>query len=54
MHSADLWWWFWTICSLVSGGGFFLIALIVLVRGVGDLRQMIRTITSRTSSAPDS
>jgi len=49
MNSIELWWWFWTICFIVSGGGFFVIALVVLVRGVGDLRQMVRSITSRLS-----
>jgi hypothetical protein len=51
MTSTDMWWLFWTFCFAVAGGGFFLIALVVLVRGVGDLRRMVRALTSRPSSS---
>jgi hypothetical protein len=50
MTSSDAWWVFWTLCFAIAGGGFFLIALVVLVRGYGDLRQMVRSITSRPSA----
>jgi len=36
------WYWFWTGCFVVSGGAFVIIALIVWVRGVQDLRTMFR------------
>jgi hypothetical protein len=49
MTSIELWWMFWTLCFVVAGAGFSLIALVVLVRGLGDLRKMVRAITSRTT-----
>ena len=50
MTSTDLWWLFWTLCFAIAGGGFFLIALVVLFRGFGDLRQMVRALTSHSNS----
>jgi hypothetical protein len=41
MDSTTLWWWFWEICFVVAGGSFALIAAVVAVRGVADLRGMI-------------
>jgi hypothetical protein len=34
------WYYFWVVCFAVGGTTFPIIALIVLVRGVTDLRQM--------------
>lgn len=50
MMSTELWWWFWTLCFAIAGGGFFLIALVVLFRGFGDLRRMVRALTSHSDS----
>jgi hypothetical protein len=50
MSSTETWWLFWTLCFAISGGGFFLIALVVLVRGIGDLRRMVRALSSGASS----
>ena len=36
------WWYFWSACFVVAGLSFAFIATVVLVRGVGDLREMIR------------
>lgn len=41
------WHWFWTACFLVAGLSFALIALVVAVRGVGDLRDMFAAIRAR-------
>jgi len=35
------WSWFWTINFIVAGSAFAGIALIVAIRGVGDLRAML-------------
>jgi hypothetical protein len=44
-----MWWLFWTLCFGIGSSGFLLITLIVLVRGIEDLRKMIRSITSRAN-----
>lgn len=44
----EAWWYFWTVCFTLSGICFTLIALVVLARGIGDLRRMIRYIVSRS------
>ena len=41
MSAGDLWFYFWTLSFVVAGASFAFIAAIVLVRGVGDLRDMI-------------
>ena len=38
------WFYFWTASFIVSGGAFVVIALIVLVRGIQDLRVMFRNL----------
>ena len=47
MTSVDLWWYFWIFCFATAGGSFALIAAVVMVRGVGDLRNMIRILEER-------
>jgi hypothetical protein len=49
VSSIELWWLFWTLCFIVAGGGFSLIAIVVLIRGFGDLRKLVRAITSRSA-----
>ena len=34
------WYYFWTVQFAIAGAAFVLIALVVAVRGVGDLRRM--------------
>ncbi len=41
------WWYFWTACFAIAGICFTLIAMIVLVRGVGDLRKMLLYLATR-------
>jgi hypothetical protein len=48
MISLELWWLFWTVCFVVAGGGFFLVATVVLIRGFNDLRQMVRFLSARS------
>ena len=36
------WWYFWLVSFLVAGSSFVFIAAVVLVRGIDDLRAMIR------------
>ena len=36
------WYYFWVLNFAVAGSAFFIIALIVTVRGVTDLREMFR------------
>jgi len=40
--SATWWWYFWCVWFAISALSFAGIALVVLLRGVGDLREMIR------------
>ncbi len=34
------WYYFWMICFVLAGSAFALIAAIVMVRGIADLREM--------------
>lgn len=36
-----MWQWFWWICFVVAGSSFAIIAVVVAVLGVRDLREMI-------------
>lgn len=49
MTSSEVWWLFWTACFVVAVVGFIAVAMVVLARGFGDLRRMVRSITSRSS-----
>ena len=49
MTSSEAWWLFWTACFLIALVGFVTIAVLVLTRGLGDLRRMVQSITSRSS-----
>lgn len=42
MSAAELWWYFWIFAFLVSGTSFAFIAVVVLFKGVGDLKEMLR------------
>ncbi|HZT28569.1 MAG TPA: hypothetical protein VFA33_01705 [Bryobacteraceae bacterium] len=47
MTSADFWWYFWLVWFAAAGCSFAVIAAVVLVRGAGDLRSMIRVLDER-------
>jgi len=42
------WFAFWVICLTLAGASFAVISLIVLVRGVADLRLMFARLESHT------
>ncbi|MCX6619975.1 MAG: hypothetical protein NTY38_02625 [Acidobacteria bacterium] len=42
MSSTEMWWWFWVVSFLVSGASFAFIAVVVMFKGVGDLKTMLR------------
>ncbi len=41
------WWRFWEFCFVVAGGSFAVIAMIVTVRGVVDLRRLIELLRQK-------
>lgn len=47
ISAMQLWWLFWSAWLVLAGAAFLFITLVVLVRGLGDLRQMIRSIARR-------
>jgi len=47
MSAAAVWYWFWVAWFVVAGTSFAVIAAVVMVRGVGDLRTMIRLLEER-------
>ncbi len=48
--SAGFWWYFWCACFVVAGSSFAFVAAVVLVRGVADLREMIRILEKEKRS----
>jgi hypothetical protein len=38
----SLWKAFWTVALLVAGSGFAIVTLVVILKGGGDLRAMLR------------
>ena len=38
----SLWKTFWTVALLVAGSGFAIVTLVVILKGGGDLRAMLR------------
>lgn len=42
MTATGLWFWFWTVWFAVAGLSFAGIAVVVMVKGVDDLRAMVR------------
>ena len=42
----DAWYDFWMACFVLAGSAFAIIAVIVLIRGIGDLRQMLTGLKS--------
>lgn len=47
MTAAAFWWYFWCAWFVLAGSSFALIAAVVLVRGIADLREMIRILEQR-------
>jgi hypothetical protein len=47
MSSTHFWWRFWTVWFVIGSTSFSLIAAVVLVKGIGDLRRMVRLIHNR-------
>ena len=47
MNSTRFWWSFWTVTFTAAGLGFALIALVVAVRGVADLKSLIRALSGK-------
>lgn len=39
-RTMKAWYYFWVLNFVVAGSAFFIIAVIVTIRGVGDLREM--------------
>ena len=39
-RTMQAWYYFWVLNFVVAGSAFFIIAVIVTIRGVGDLREM--------------
>ena len=44
---TQFWWWFWMVWFAVAGLSFAGIAVVVMFKGVGDLRAMIRLLEER-------
>ncbi len=42
MSAAEMWWYFWIVTFLTSGISFAFIAVVVMFKGVGDLKEMLR------------
>ena len=51
-NDMDFWYIFWTVNFIVAGSAFALIALVVAIRGVGDLRAMFATLLARRPEEP--
>jgi hypothetical protein len=47
VNSTGLWWVFWTVAFAAAGLGFALIALVVAVRGVADMKSLIRALSGK-------
>ena len=46
------WYYFWVVNFVVAGSAFVIITLIVLVRGIGDLRRMFATLRPGSGASP--
>ena len=47
-----LWYYFWVANFVVAGSAFVIITIIVLVRGIGDLRYMFATLRQSPEASP--
>jgi hypothetical protein len=56
IRTMKAWYYFWVLNFVVAGSAFCVIAVIVTVRGVGDLREMfkrLRIAGQKQNSTPD-
>ncbi len=51
MELSNSWYYFWTANFLIASFFFVVIALVVLVRGVGELREMLKDLRRSHHSA---
>ena len=51
MSTTTLWWYFWVFAFVTAGLSFAVIAAVVLVRGLDDLREMIRLLEEEKRGA---
>ena len=49
--SAHYWYLFWTANLMIAGSAFLIITVVVMIRGIGDLKAMI--VRLRVSGARD-
>jgi hypothetical protein len=54
MSSTDVWWWFWTVSFVLAALAFAAISAVVAVRGLADLKGLIRTLKDRRPSSRSS
>ena len=47
-----LWYYFWTSSFVLAGTAFVAITLVVLVRGIADLREMLSKLRTRAAPHP--
>jgi hypothetical protein len=47
---VKIWYYFWTSSFVLAGAAFVVIALIVLVRGITDMRQMFSKLQTHAAS----
>jgi hypothetical protein len=50
MNSTTAWWQFWQASFAIAGGSFAVIAGIVAVRGVGDLRRLVQFLENESKN----
>jgi hypothetical protein len=47
---VEIWYYFWTSSFILAGTAFVIIAVIVLVRGIADMRQMFSKLETQAAS----
>jgi hypothetical protein len=46
------WFYFWTACFVLGGSAFLIVALVVLIRGTLDLREMLLKLRQHHEQTP--
>jgi hypothetical protein len=49
-QTMKAWYYFWVLNFAIAGSAFFVIAVIVTIRGVGDLREMFKRLHATNQS----
>jgi len=49
----EYWYYFWIANFVAAGAGFVIITLVVLVRGITELRQMFTALRHASQTDPD-